>query len=49
MEIYNWVINALIFSLPFSWYLTYQSQKSIKIKDDIIEKLTNAYLRKHGD
>lgn len=32
----NWVINALIFSLPFSWYMCYQMYKDLKKKDAII-------------
>ena len=36
-----WVINALIFSLPFSWYMLYQHSKTDKKKDEIIDKLTN--------
>lgn len=35
--IFNWVINALIFSLPFSWYMCYQMYKDLKKKDKIIE------------
>ena len=40
MEIYNWVINSLIFSLPFSWYMCYQMYKDVKKKDKIIEMQT---------
>jgi len=35
--IFNWVINLLIMSLPFSWYMMYQMYKDIKKKDSIIE------------
>jgi len=37
ITIMNWVINALIFSLPFSWYMCYQMYKDMKKKDKIIK------------
>jgi len=36
-EIYNFVLNALIFSLPFSWYMCYKMYNDLKKKDKIIE------------
>lgn len=32
-----WVVNALGFSLPFSWYMCFQMYKDLKKKDGIIE------------
>lgn len=37
IEIYNWVINGLIFSLPFSWYFIFQIYKESKKLRDIIK------------
>ncbi len=37
VEIMNWVVNALVFSLPFSWYMIYQIYKDLKKKDKIIK------------
>ncbi len=37
IEIKNWAINALIFSLPFSWYMCFQMYKDFKKKDKIID------------
>lgn len=39
--IMNWVINALIFSLPFSWYMCFQMYKDLKKKDAIIKLQEN--------
>lgn len=41
VEIMYWVLNALIFSLPFSWYMCYQMYKDLKKKDKIIEFQSN--------
>jgi hypothetical protein len=46
-EIYNLVVNALIFSLPFSWYMLFQMYKDLKKKDKII-KLQEDMLRKNN-
>lgn len=43
----NWVINIMMFSLPFSWYMCYQMYKDIKKKDKII-KLQEEMLKKSG-
>ena len=40
----NWIINALIFSLPFTWYMCYQMYKDLKKKDKVIELLINKIL-----
>jgi len=45
--IMNWVINMLIFSLPFSWYMCYQMYKDLKKKDEII-KLQEDMLKDAG-
>ncbi len=37
VKIMGWVINMLIFSLPFTWYMSYQMYKDLKKKDAIIE------------
>ena len=37
MELEYWVVNILIFSLPFSWYMCYQMYKDLKKKDKIIK------------
>lgn len=39
--IMNWVLNILIFSLPFSWYMTYSMYKDLKEKDKIIKLQDN--------
>lgn len=36
VEIMYWVLNLLIMSLPFSWYLCYLMYKDLKKKDKII-------------
>lgn len=43
----NWVVNVLIFSLPFSWYMCYSMYKDLKKKDKIIE-LQNKMLKDEG-
>lgn len=48
-EIMNWVVNALVFSLPLSWYMCYQMYKDLKKKDKIIEiqnRIINSYHEK---
>ena len=45
--IMNWVVNMLIFSLPFSWYMCYQMYKDLKKKDKII-KLQEDMLKNAG-
>lgn len=45
MNIYEWIINSLIFSLPFSWYMCFQMYKDLKKKDEII-KMQNKILEK---
>ena len=35
--IMNWVVNCLIFSLPFSWYMCWTMYKDMKKKDGIIK------------
>ena len=47
--IYNWAINALIFSLPFSWYMCYQMYKDLKKKDRIIELQSNMLKKQDKD
>lgn len=37
MEIMNWVVNSLLFSLSFSWYMCFNMYKDLKKKDEIIE------------
>lgn len=38
----HWILNALIITLPFSWYMTYQfwkdDRKRRKFTDDLIDK-----------
>lgn len=47
MEINNIIVNILIFSLPFSWYMCFQMYKDLKKKDKIIE-LQNKMLEENG-
>ena len=37
MKIYEWVINILIVSLPFSWYMCYLMYHELKNKDHVIK------------
>lgn len=37
MKIWNWVINLLVMSLPFSWYMIWQMWKELQKKNKIIE------------
>jgi hypothetical protein len=43
----NWVVNVLIFSLPFSWYMCWLMYKDMKKKDRII-KLQEEMLKEKG-
>lgn len=36
--IFNWVINALMMSLPLSWYMCYKMYIDLEKKDEIIER-----------
>lgn len=45
--IWNWVVNILIMSLPFSWYMCYQMYKDLKEKDKIIELQNKILNDKH--
>jgi hypothetical protein len=36
IEIMSWVVNTLLFTLSFSWYLCYQMYKDLKKKDKVI-------------
>lgn len=45
VDIAYWVVNILIFSLPFTWYMCWQMYKDMKKKDKIIE-LQNNMLKK---
>jgi hypothetical protein len=37
IKLFNWIINLLILSLPFSWYMCYNMYNDLKKKDKIIE------------
>lgn len=45
MHIERWIINLLILSLPFSWWLCCDMYKTIKKKDKAID-LQNNMIRK---
>lgn len=47
ITIMSWVVNMLIFSLPFGWYMCYQMYKDLKKKDKII-KLQEDMLKNAG-
>jgi hypothetical protein len=36
-ELWNWILNLLVMSLPISWYLCYHMYKDIKKKNEIIK------------
>jgi len=44
ITVMNWVVNILMFSLPFSWYMCYSMFKYLKTKDKIIELQRNLLL-----
>ena len=41
----HWLINLIFFSVPFSWYMVYMTYKSLKTKDEVIDKLTEMLAR----
>ncbi len=48
MNIEHWIVNILIFSLPFTWHMIYAVYKELKKKDKIIENLTNHIIGEDG-
>lgn len=55
-EIAYWVINGLMFTIPFSWYVVLimykdlrKKNRIIKVQERFIDKLTNESFDKHRE